>query len=207
MDPQIIPLFSTPLYKGNVNYNQDIDLEKIDYKRYTYNNGFGSKNKEILLTREFHSLKKQIDKHVEIYLFKCLELSQGRIRHIRSWINLHQRGDYAQTHIHANSFISGILYLKVPFEEDGGGRICFMCPESQPTFKTSTINPDRKNHNLFNSNVWGFIPAIGDLYLFPSHTHHYTDANKSTEGRYALSFNYFLEGSFGEKDAIEYLEL
>ena len=200
------PLFSTPVYKDSVDYNLNIDLTTFDYERYVSNDGFSSTDKEILLTKKFHSLKKQIDKHIEIYLFEGLQLSQGRIRHLRSWINLHKPGDRAPIHIHSNSFISGILYLKVPLK-NGGGRICFMSPESQPTFKTSTLNPYVEQHNILNSKVWGFVPKDKDIYLFPSHTYHYTDVNESTEDRYCVSFNYFLEGEFGRKETIEYLEV
>ena len=84
------PLFSTPVYKDSVDYNLNIDLTTFDYERYVSNDGFSSTDKEILLTKKFHSLKKQIDKHIEIYLFEGLQLSQGRIRHLRSLINLHK---------------------------------------------------------------------------------------------------------------------
>ena len=203
--PEVLPLFSTPVYRSSIDYELDIDLEKIDYERYNADNGWGSTNKEILLSRQFHSLKKKIEHHIHVYLFDVLRFSPIKIKHLRSWINLHNPGDYTPKHRHINSFLSGILYLKAP---PNGGGINFVHPDCLPTFKTTTLVPNIEEFNIFNSSQWGYHDLVdNDIFLFPSHVDHFASKNEGEEDRYSVVFNYFLKGSFGDKETIEYLEV
>ena len=194
---EVYPLFSNPILCDIIDYDsKSINeyLEEINYEQYEYKNGYSSLDQKILLHEKFSEVRFIIENYINCFLFEILKFKQGKIKHSCSWINLHKTGDYAQTHNHPNSFISGILYLKVPSD---CGKIYFSHPEEIPSYRTSTISPSIGEFNIYNSKVWSFEPKKNMLLIFPSHLSHGTDKNLSNLNRYSLAFNYFLEGNFG----------
>lgn len=191
---ELYPLFSTPVVKCKLNHTLDLNyLESIDYILYG-NSGYRSLNENILLDYYFQDLKKQIEYALNAFLFDAMHFTQGKIIHTGSWINLHTPGDYAPKHNHTNSFYSGVFYLDVPKDS---GKIWFSKSLSTSTYATSTISPDIKEFNVYNSNEFGFEVENNDLLLFPSHLIHEVDVNKSNSNRYSVAFNYFLHGILG----------
>ena len=79
MTSDIIPLFSTPLYKGKVEIENYIDENFL--KSFTYTNpnniGWCSSNQKILLNDNLKSLKLEVDRHIDIFLFEVLKIAQG----------------------------------------------------------------------------------------------------------------------------------
>jgi len=200
----IFPLFSTPVYKTEILFNEKEQyflknkLDKINYLKYDSDNGYSTKQKNILNISSLFNIKRQINDHVNKYVFETLCLNKIDLYITSSWINLHQKGNYAQPHIHQNSIFSGVLYLEVPNENCG--QITFHFPFQLPTFTSNTIYPGVKNRNIYNSHSWSFNPKSGDLLIFPSHLMHDVGINQSDQNRYSLSFNYFARGKIsGEK--------
>ena len=117
---QVFPLFSTPIYKTKLFFNEKEKnilmnyITKLKYFKYDSDNGYTTKEKNILTKRIFLNTKKQINQHINKFVFDILELNKVNLYVSSSWINLHQKGDYAQPHIHQNSLFSGVLYLNVP---------------------------------------------------------------------------------------------
>jgi len=206
-DSQIFPLFSTPIYKTKIEFNENEkkflskEIFKLNYFEYESGNGYTTKEKNILLMRKFSNIKAQINEHVNKFVFDILEFNKVDLYVSSSWINLHKKGNYAQPHIHENSLFSGVLYLKIP--EKNCGPITFHFPFQIPTFCTSTISPGFKNRNIYNSQSWKFNPVSGDLLIFPSHILHDVGINESNEYRYSLSFNYFVRGNISKEKTKE----
>ena len=194
MSSELIPLFSTPVYKAQVQIPKLEVLGTLKYEDYPDKTGASSENTVILLSKAFRDLRDQIEQHLNTYVFDVLKSAQGKIKHTQSWINLHRPGDYAPKHYHCNSMYSGIVYLKVP--ENGGGLIFSNNPGAM-----QQLSPTTTEGNLFNSNRWGFPVTDGDIFIFPSHLTHSTEVNESNEDRYCLAFNYFLEGILGQDTA------
>lgn len=206
-DTTIFPLFSTPVYKTNILFNEKEQyflknkLDKLNYIKYDSGNGYSTKQKNILNVPSLFNIKRQINKHTYQYVFNTLCLNKIDLYITSSWINLHQKGNYAQPHIHQNSIFSGVLYLEVPNENCG--QITFHFPFQLPTFTSNTIYPGVKNRNIYNSHSWGFNPKSGDLLIFPSHLMHDVGINQSNQNRYSLSFNYFAKGKISEEKTKE----
>ena len=195
---EVIPLFSTPLYKGRVEIDDNIDfgfLETIPYREYPDQTGWSSEDCKILDSEPFKSIKQQVDKHVEIFLFELLKVGQGRPVHSQSWINKHDIDGYSPKHYHTNSFISGGVYLHCAPQS---GAIVFNQSHTSPTWTTNTIRPALVEQNLFNSENWAFEVNRGDLFIFPSHVMHKVETNLSGQNRYMVAFNYLLEGTIGQ---------
>ncbi|CAN5207000.1 hypothetical protein BH11PSE9_BH11PSE9_00360 [soil metagenome] len=101
------------------------------------------------------------------------------------WVNVLETGGLQAMHNHANSFVSGVLYLTPTH------------PGSQTVFTKSAGGSDfifRNDHagtapGPFNADRWvSPAPAPGDLLLFPSYVLHAVPPNEG-ERRITLSFN------------------
>ena len=100
------------------------------------------------------------------------------------WININHPYSYNSLHIHPNSYISGVYYVKVP--ENSGSLVL-----KHPTRLQSIFTPTNvlKNYNENNSSNWSIIPEVGKLVLFPSWLEHEVTQNMSGEDRISIAFN------------------
>jgi len=101
------------------------------------------------------------------------------------WVNVLDTGGRQAMHNHANSFISGVVYLTPTH------------PGSQTVFMKSPGGSEfmfRNDHqgmtpNQFSADKWiSPAPAPGDMVLFPSYLMHAVPPNQG-ERRITLSFN------------------
>ena len=101
------------------------------------------------------------------------------------WLNVLDRGGHQAMHNHANSFISGVVYLTPTH------------PSSQTVFMKSPGGTDfifKNDHSNvtpgpFSADKWiSPAPQPGDMVLFPSYLMHAVPPNQG-ERRVTLSFN------------------
>jgi uncharacterized protein (TIGR02466 family) len=101
------------------------------------------------------------------------------------WVNVLENGGHQAMHNHANSFISGVVYLTPTH------------PGSQTVFLKSPGGTDfafRNDHrgttpNEFHADKWiSPAPEPGDMVLFPSYLMHAVPPNQG-ERRISLAFN------------------
>ncbi len=101
------------------------------------------------------------------------------------WVNVLDKGGHQAMHNHANSFISGVVYLTSSH------------PSSQTVFIKSPGGTDflfKNDHagttaGEFNADKWiAPAPEPGDMVLFPSYLLHAVPPNQG-ERRITLSFN------------------
>lgn len=101
------------------------------------------------------------------------------------WVNVLDTGGHQSVHNHANSFISGVVYLTPTH------------PDSQTVFMKALGSTDYKFKNdhagvlsgPYNSDKWiSPAPAPGDMILFPSYLLHSVPPNPG-ERRITLAFN------------------
>ena len=147
------------------------------------------------MNENLKSLKLEVDRHVDIFLYEVLKIAQGKPIHIQSWINKHCPDNYSKIHYHSNSFISGGVYLKCP---PHSGKLQFHTPQT-PSWSNGTIMPIVSEDNIFNCDSFGFEVERGDIFIFPSQTLHSVEKNLSNMDRYMIAFNYFLEGTIGNQ--------
>ncbi len=102
-----------------------------------------------------------------------------------AWVNILETGGHQAMHLHANSFISGVVYLT---DSHPSANLIFQKPESHTGFVFSNFNA-RSELNPFTAARWQ-VPEIkaGDLILFPSFMMHGVASNEG-EQRISLAFN------------------
>jgi uncharacterized protein (TIGR02466 family) len=105
------------------------------------------------------------------------------------WSNNAQVGQQHIIHYHANSFLSGLLYLEVP---EGSGHTIFQDPRPA----VGMWDPDYVNKEKFRTAYISQKPEKGMLTIFPSWLPHGVDIGKNypDKRRIILSFNVMIRG-------------
>jgi len=196
----ITPLYAIPLYHTNLT-NVDLSIHKFlkeqELVRMPANTADYSVNKNILDANECKPLKEQIQAHVENFIFDQLQVSKKSIPTIeKSWVNRYGPGDFAQTHFHRNSLLSGCYYIETL---PNSGNIVFQKDRSFNNLFDASVDMGFDNPtNIFNSTFWPVSPVTGDLILFPSHVSHGVSKNITDQFRFSLAFNVFPRGQLGD---------
>jgi uncharacterized protein (TIGR02466 family) len=101
------------------------------------------------------------------------------------WVNVLDPGGQQAMHSHANSFISGVIYLTATHP---GSRTLFLRPTGGTDFVFKNEH-DNVTQTPFNADRWvSPEPAPGDLVLFPSYLLHAVPPNQG-ERRITMAFN------------------
>lgn len=101
------------------------------------------------------------------------------------WVNVLQTGGQQSMHNHANSFVSGVVYLT---RSHPSASTVFMKGPGGSAFAFSNANANT-SRGPFNADKW-IMPeaAPGDMVLFPSYLLHEVPVNQGGE-RISLAFN------------------
>lgn len=201
----VMPLFSTPVYVNNVGEFARPNLLALEYTSSladgTAYNFLSSADKRVLHRPEFQDVHEIVLKEIYAYAREILGVSKTIEFYVtNSWINIHKRGQAAGAHVHHNSLISGVLYLKV---NDMSGDLVFHRNEPSLVPFPPALDLDMESFNIYNCKSWGYKPRTNDICLFPSVLSHSTDANRSDEDRWCLAFNVFVRGKFGPLHELE----
>jgi uncharacterized protein (TIGR02466 family) len=196
---RVFALFSTPLYVNNVGTLPLPDLRTLEFATAVETGGVynfrTSADKKLLHRPEFKALHDVVQKEIDVYAHSLCGVSSNVEFYVtNSWINVHRRGQAAGQHIHGNSLISGVLYLKV--NETSGDLVFHRDIYSLIPFPP-VLDFDVDQFNIYNCKSWSYKPKVGDICLFPSTVMHSADANDSDEERWCLAFNVFARGTFG----------
>ena len=197
-DPQIVPLFSQPLY---INKVELIDLDEVINTPCNSDNG-GYSNGWMSQTQWLKSqpvIRATVEYHLSKYVYDVLQVDETKhqLEHTSSWVNKHKPGDSGHGHAHNNAMFSGVMYFKCP---PNSGDITFYVPSMIPTWCTQTLYPEVKEYNTYNMRESRIPVKDGMILLFPSHLAHAVRPNNSNEDRYSIAFNYILRGDYGYDD-------
>lgn len=103
-----------------------------------------------------------------------------------AWININPPGAYNRSHIHPESEISGVWWLKIP---ENSGVLQFESPfeYTQNRLINSYRDDIRESINMFEN--FYLQPKEGTIAIFPSDMRHFVDVNNSKEDRVSIAFN------------------
>lgn len=197
--PTIVPLFSVPVYVSNVGDFEKPDIKSLEYSTTIPTGGvynfLSSVDKRVLDRPDFGHVRDIVAKEIDVYTRQLLAVSRSVEFYITdSWINIHTRGQFAGPHVHHNSLISGVLYLKAA--ETSGDLVFHRDALSLIPFPPA-LDLDLDAYNLYNCESWGHKPKTNDICLFPSVVMHSVDPSQSDEERWCLAFNVFVRGNIG----------
>ncbi len=185
---QVDLLFFTPFYKSNLKIKES-EFEFIKQQKFVRNHNAFILEKNILACEEMKDLADTITEKVKIFFYEICGMSDiVEPELVNSWVNLHQKGDWAQVHNHYNSIITGVLYLDV--NENTGD---FNVYRESHLFGPQ-LYFEKREDNRMNAEKISFRPKNGDLYLFPANIKHDVSPNNSDLKRLSLAFNYMMRG-------------
>jgi uncharacterized protein (TIGR02466 family) len=203
MEATINGIFPTPIYISKI--NRELTIKELSFinktKLDTYNNegNTTSNDNYILNNKAFKNLKEELDLKVQDYFDKVISPSNNIKPYItQSWLNYTETNQYHHKHQHPNSLVSGVFYINCHKEHD---KIKFF------NDKYSTIKPEIKDWNIWNSETWWFSVKTGDVMLFPSSLTHMVETKQGDNTRISLAFNIFIKGTVGNNKQLTELIL
>jgi uncharacterized protein (TIGR02466 family) len=203
MEAKVLGLFPTPMMI--VNLEEAIDHREIkkllkvekdtDNLLINENRNYFTRENNILntLLKTKSTLKELFQKHVDIFIKETMGEGDAKLKIHLSWMNFNPKGTSHHKHIHPNSIVSGVFYIRTN-EKSGNFHV------HRDDFKSRMIRDRITNYNDFNYDFYYFTPKPYDLYLFPSNLSHSVMPNESDETRVSLSFNTFYEGEIRTDD-------
>lgn len=113
--------------------------------------------------QEFSEIKDLCDSILEesTFLFDLFGVERDSHYINNMWANIALHGHHHEYHVHPNSYLSGILYVKTPI----------LCGETlfhNPTTQNIMIQPDFKSYDTRNAGKWVVKPERGKIVFFPS---------------------------------------
>ena len=186
-----LDIFKFQLYCEKLNFVTDslsnlcfeLQNKNKDYGRISSNLGGWQSDDLFDAYTIISNLRKLIYNHIDIYS-KNFKLNK-KLKLDNLWININGYKDLNLPHIHPNSILSGVFYVKVP---KNSGKIRFENPcldLMESVYQNSIIE-----YNSINSATWSLEPDENLLILFPSFLKHSVLPNMNKkEKRISISFN------------------
>jgi uncharacterized protein (TIGR02466 family) len=143
-------------------------------------------NDNLHTNKNFEELVNYIEQESAIFFNNVLGIKKEDVKLSSMWSNVRKSNSKHHIHVHANSFFSGVIYLRTP---KNPGDIIF----SDPRAGASMFFADSKAGKPLSYRAWRYTPSAGLLLFFPSWLPHGTDSGIfDNDLRISLSFNYSL---------------
>jgi hypothetical protein len=200
---EVASLFPIPLYVSNLNRKiTSAELKFINkHKKDVHQNegNLVTNHNYILNEKKLADIKYQLELRAHDYFNKVICSSNNIKPYItQSWVTFTEKNRYHHKHSHSNSLVSGVFYLNCDEKTDS---IIFFKEDH------STIRPEPKNYNLWNSHTWKVSVKPGDILMFPSSLTHMVDTKQGEDTRISLAFNVFVKGTLGDNSKLNELTL
>ena len=155
-----------------------------------------STSDNILEQKYFSSLKKEIQRHVDIFTKDILEIENTLNFFItRSWvINIEKINNGGPFHSHSNSFFTGVFYINVDEEKDS-----FQIERSK---SYQYLEYNYENINEWNQQLMTYYPKKNDLIIFDASLSHRVGHHLTSNLRTVVAFEIFAKGTFGSKGSL-----
>jgi uncharacterized protein (TIGR02466 family) len=204
MKSSVHPLFPVAAMEFDNFPITDKEIDKLirdqDFESMQIENGLVSSEKYLLNLKKNSSLRRNLFHCVDQYTHNILDIRHSVSFYFQnSWMMKHRPGDWGQNHIHENSLISGVLYLRVP---PNSGDLILHRNRIVSNFINPYINLPARRPNIYNAD--NFVCRLADrkLVLFPANMNHSIGKNESGEDRYCIAFNVFFKGMLGEETSV-----
>ena len=197
---ELLMVFPTPvqIYKYEDSIEKELKyIEGVEWKQQVANANF--KTKDSYLTKH-EQLKKLVSFFKECIDDYCNTVinSDQRLVITQLWGNRNPKGSKHHEHVHPNSILSGVFYLR----QDPKLPPIQFAKSNQEAMKL-----DPRKYNTYNAETF-LLPCVsGELILFPSNLRHSVPTNQGEEERISLSFNTFSIDSLGSEESLTHLDI
>ena len=200
MKEELLQIFPTPLlitkYEGDL--SKEIKyVDNLPYKEQKSNANFKSQDTYLLEIEELKNLKNFFYESLNKFT-KNISQSEQRLVITQCWANKNPPGSKHHEHVHPNSILSGVFYLR----QDKT-----LPPIQFAKSVQAAMKLDPKKYNNLNSETF-LLPCVdGELLLFPSDLKHSVPTNLGKEARLSMSFNTFSVDTLGSEESLTHLDI
>ncbi len=197
---ELLSVFPTPvqIYKYEDSIEKELKyIEGVEWISQKTNGNF--KTKDSYLTK--HESLKNITSFFKECIndfTKTIYQSEQRLVITQLWGNRNPKGSKHHDHVHPNSIVSGVFYLRQDPK---------LPPIQFSKANQHAMKLDPKQYNVYNSETFLLPCTAGELILFPSNLKHSVPVNQGDEERISLSFNTFSTDILGSKENLTHLDL
>lgn len=194
---KLYAFFPTPIMHRNVTEQinpAEINLLKTleqDVANYKQNKNLNYFHNELDVLNKVlqpnSTIATAINDSIQYFIQKIWGEGDSKLAVTQSWLNFNPPGTSHAAHSHANSILSGVLYINV---DETTGDIKFHNPYAHARTIRNTVT----EHNDFTYENYSFKPNYLDLFVFPSNLFHSVENNTSNQTRISLAFNTFYTG-------------
>ena len=200
MKEELLQIFPTPIlitmYQGDLSKELKY-VDHLPYKEQKANANFKSQDTYLMEIEELKSIKDFFYESLNKYT-KNISQSDQRLIVTQCWANKNPPGSKHHEHVHPNSILSGVFYLK----QDKT-----LPPIQFAKAIQGAMKLDPKKYNNLNSETFLLPCVAGELLLFPSNLKHSVPTNMGKEARISLSFNTFSVDTLGSKESLTHLDI
>ena len=200
MKEELLQIFPTPILITKYESDLSKELKYVDslpYKEQKGNANFKSQDTYLMEIEELKNIKNFFYESLNRYT-KNISQSDQRLVITQCWANKNPPGSLHHEHVHPNSMLSGVFYLR----QDKT-----LPPIQFAKSVQGSMKLDPKKFNVLNSEIFLLPCIVGELLLFPSNLKHSVPINKGHEARISLSFNTFSVDALGSEESLTHLDI
>ena len=197
---ELLMVFPTPvqIYKYENSIEKELKyIEGVEWKQQVSNYNFKSKDTYLSEHEELKDIVSFFKECIDDYCNTIVN-SEQRLVITQLWANRNPKGSKHHEHVHPNSILSGVFYLRQDPK---------LPPIQFSKSNQHTMKLDPKKYYNFNAETFLLPCTTGELILFPSSLRHSVPVNQGDEERISLSFNTFSVDALGSEDSLTHLDI
>jgi uncharacterized protein (TIGR02466 family) len=197
---ELLTVFPTPvqIYKHEDSIEKELKyIENIEWKKQVSNRNFKSKDSYLTKHESLKSIVSFFGECINDYCNTIINSDQ-RLIITQLWANKNPKGSKHHEHVHPNSIISGVFYLRQDPK---------LPPIQFSKSNQESMKLDPRKYNNYNAETFLLPCTAGELILFPSNLRHSVPMNNGEEERISLSFNTFSIDTLGSEDSLTHLDI
>jgi uncharacterized protein (TIGR02466 family) len=197
---ELLMVFPTPvqIYKYEDSIEKELKhVEGIEWKQQVANANFKTKDSYLTKHEQLKDLTSFFKECIDDYCNTIIN-SEQRLVITQLWGNRNPKGSKHHEHVHPNSIISGVFYLRQDPK---------LPPIQFSKSNQDSMKLDPRKYNSYNAETFLLPCTSGELILFPSNLRHSVPVNQGDEERISLSFNTFSIDALGSEENLTHLDI
>ena len=197
---ELLMVFPTPvqIYKYEDSIEKELKhVEGIEWKQQVANANFKTKDSYLTKHESLKGITSFFKECIDDYCNTIIN-SEQRLAITQLWGNRNPKGSKHHEHVHPNSIISGVFYLRQDPK---------LPPIQFSKSNQDSMKLDPRKYNSYNAETFLLPCTSGELILFPSNLRHSVPVNQGDEERISLSFNTFSIDALGSEESLTHLDI
>ena len=197
---ELLMVFPTPvqIYKYENSIEKELKyIEGVEWKQQVANANFKTKDSYLTKHEQLKDLTSFFKECIDDYCNTIIN-SEQRLVITQLWGNKNPKGSKHHEHVHPNSILSGVFYLRQDPK---------LPPIQFSKSNQESMKLDPRKYNTYNAETFLLPCTSGELILFPSNLRHSVPVNMGEEERISLSFNTFSVDALGSEESLTHLDI